>query len=93
MTTQSWGQNEYLMDTTDSISVMRGQTDLIQGSASKSVVLSKLYGQAERAISIGKLNTLLRLHIRPINVIVFDGPSGRSHLEAGFALICVQRLS
>ena len=33
------------------------------------------YGQAERAISNGKLNVLLRLHIRPINVVVFHGPS------------------
>ena len=55
------------------------------------------YGQAERAISNGQLNTLLCLHIRPINVVVFDGPSklslGRSHLGEGFALICIQRLS
>ena len=36
---------------------------------------SKFYGQAERAISNGKLNALLRLHIRPINVVVFHGPS------------------
>ena len=35
----------------------------------------KFYGQAERAISNGKLNVLLRLHIRPINVVVFHGPS------------------
>ena len=35
---------------------------------------SKFYGQAERAISTGKLNVLLRLHIRPINVIVYHGP-------------------
>ena len=59
----------------------------------------KFYGQAERAISTGQLNALQRLHIRPIHVIVFDGPSegvvplGRSHLEEGFALICIQRLS
>ena len=37
-------------------------------------VFSKFYGQAERAISNGKLNVLLRLHIRPINVVVFHGP-------------------
>ena len=36
---------------------------------------SKNYGQAERAISNGKLNVLLRLHIRPIDVVVFHGPS------------------
>ena len=36
---------------------------------------SKFYGQAERAISTGKLHALLRLHIQPINVVVFHGPS------------------
>jgi hypothetical protein len=36
---------------------------------------NKFYGQAERAISNGKLNALLRLHIRPIDVVVFHGPS------------------
>ena len=59
---------------------------------------SKFYGQAERAISTGQLNALLRLHTQPINVVVFHGPSeginlGKSHLEEGFALICIQRLS
>jgi hypothetical protein len=38
-------------------------------------IYSKIYGQAERAISNGQLNVLLRLHIRPINVVVFHGPS------------------
>jgi len=33
------------------------------------------YGQAERAISNGKLNALLRLHIRPIKQVVFLCPS------------------
>ncbi|MGO4175282.1 hypothetical protein, partial [Bosea sp. TAF32] len=28
--------------------------------------------QADRAISTGKLNALLRLHTRPINVVVFS---------------------
>ena len=62
-----------------------------------SVSTVKFYGQAERAISNGQLNELPRLHIRPINVVVFHGPSyltvGRSHLEEGFTLICLQRLS
>ena len=39
-----------------------------------SVYYSKFYGQAERAISNGQLSTLLHLHIRPINVVVFHGP-------------------
>ena len=55
-------------------------------------------GQAARPISTGQLNALRRLHLRPINLVIFQGPSeglrpGRSHLEAGFALRCLQRLS
>ena len=57
----------------------------------------EFYGQAERAISNGKLNALLRFHIRPIKLVVFQCPSklslGRSHLGEGFTLICIQRLS
>jgi hypothetical protein len=59
---------------------------------------SKFYGQAERAISTGKLHALLRFNILPINQVVYLGPSlplrvGRSHLEECFPLICLQRLS
>src|SRR6266852_873950 len=55
-------------------------------------------GQAARPISTARLNALRRLHLRPINLVIFQGPSeglrpGRSHLEAGFALRCLQRLS
>ena len=49
--------------------------------------------QAERAISTGKLRALPRFHIRPIDVVVFHGSSGRNRLEAGFPLRCLQRLS
>ena len=35
---------------------------------------SEFYGQAERAISNGQLNTSLCLHIRPINVVVYHSP-------------------
>ena len=34
------------------------------------------YGQASRSISTGKLNVLPRLHRRPINVVVSNGPLG-----------------
>ena len=59
---------------------------------------SKFYGQAERAISTGKLHALLHFHIQPIKHVVFVCPSfpfwvGRSHLEECFTLICIQRLS
>ena len=59
---------------------------------------SKFYGQAERAISTGKLRALPPFHLQPINQVVFLGPSyplrvGRSHLEECFPLICIQRLS
>jgi len=34
------------------------------------------YGQASRAISTARLSALLHLHLRPINLIVSQGPSG-----------------
>ena len=49
--------------------------------------------QACRAISTGQLNALPRLHLRPIDVVVFHGPQGRPGFEGGFPLRCLQRLS
>jgi hypothetical protein len=34
--------------------------------------------QAYRAISTGQLNALPRLHLRPIDVVVFHGPDGET---------------
>ena len=39
------------------------------------------------------LNTLLHLHIRPINQVVFLDSQGRSYLGNRLALRCFQRLS
>ena len=50
-------------------------------------------GQTERTISTGLLHASLRFHTQPINLVVFEGPSGRAHLEGGFPLRCFQRLS
>ncbi|PMP72831.1 MAG: hypothetical protein C0187_00925 [Calditerrivibrio nitroreducens] len=44
-------------------------------------------------MSTGQLNASLRLHTQPINVVVYNGSSGRSNLGAGFPLRCFQRLS
>ena len=60
--------------------------------------LEKNIGQASRPISTDRLNTLLHLHLPPINLIVSEEPSGifrygMSHLEVGFPLRCFQRLS
>src|SRR5262249_3670822 len=49
--------------------------------------------QANRAISTGKLHTLLCFHARPINVVVFHGSRGSTGFEVGFPLRCLQRLS
>ena len=49
--------------------------------------------QSFRAISTARLNTSLRLHLQPINVVVSHDPYRKSHLEVGFALRCFQRLS
>ena len=55
--------------------------------------LSNESDQANRAISTGQLHALPRFHIRPINVVVFHGSQGRTRLEVGFPLRCLQRLS
>ena len=46
----------------------------------------------DRRISTSRLNTLRRVHLKPINVIISYG-STISNLGAGFPLICFQRLS
>ena len=46
-----------------------------------------------RAISTARLNMSPCSHLRPIDVVVCDGPLARSNLGAGFALRCFQRLS
>ena len=56
------------------------------------------YGQASRLISTSKLHALPHFHTWPIDVVVFDEPSGGirhgiSDLEVGFPLRCFQRLS
>jgi len=54
--------------------------------------------QASRPISTGQLNALLRLHLRPIDLVVFEGAlgalrPGSRRLGVGFPLRCFQRLS
>ena len=49
--------------------------------------------QANRAISTSQLNALLRLHLWPIDVVVFHGSQGIPCFEGGFTLRCLQRLS
>ena len=49
--------------------------------------------QAYRAISTGQLNASQRLHLRPIDVVVFHGSQGIPCFEGGFPLRCLQRLS
>ena len=63
------------------------------GMAGRGMGMMDENDQAGRAISTGKLNALLRLHTRPINVVVFHGSSGRTRFEVGFPLRCLQRLS
>ena len=61
------------------------------GSAGRRV--DQNIGQANRPISTGQLNASQRLHLLPINLVIFQGPSGRPHLRGGFPLRCFQRLS
>ena len=48
---------------------------VLESSAHMAVCAVVFYGQAERAISNGQLNVLLRLHIRPIKLVVYQCPS------------------
>jgi hypothetical protein len=48
---------------------------------------------SHRPISTTRLNTLLCVHLWPINLLVSEGPIGRPCLEAGFVLRCLQLLS
>ena len=51
-----------------------------------------LYGQASRAISTGQLHASPRFHTRPINLVVFKGPSGESSSQGGLILGGASRL-
>ena len=46
-----------------------------------------------RGISTPRLNTLLRFHLVPINVVISHGPQTIPYLGVGFPLRCFQRLS
>jgi hypothetical protein len=46
-----------------------------------------------RAIRTGWLSALPRLHLRPIDVVVYHGSMARPGLKVGFPLRCFQRLS
>ena len=46
-----------------------------------------------RVISKPWLNTLLCVHLAPINVIISYDPSTNTYLEIGFLLRCFQKLS
>jgi len=35
-----------------------------------------MYGQAARPISTGQLHASLRFHLPPINLVIYQGPSG-----------------
>ena len=49
--------------------------------------------QANRRIRTGQLSALLRVHLRPIDVVVYHGPQARPCFVGGFPLRCLQRLS
>ena len=73
-------------------------TEPPHAAVSARIVQNKLYGQASRLISIGKLNVSPRLHTRPIawsSSRSLQRPCGlgRSHLVEGFTLRCLQRFS
>ena len=70
----------------------------IDGAPRPGTRRKRINGQASRRISIGKLHTSRRVHIRPINLVIFQEPSGvlrpgTTHLVEGFTLRCFQHFS
>ena len=57
------------------------------------ITLQKVLKRSVRVISTARLNGSHRVHLQPIDVIVFDYPDWNSYLVASFALRCFQRLS
>ena len=53
----------------------QGEQEPAVARTTRAAAPSKSYGQAERAISSGKLRPLLDFHIRPIKQVVFLRPS------------------
>ena len=81
-------------------SAFRGHLAVVPEALSKLLLTEEGSGlsssgsnQANRAISTGQLNALLRVHLRPIDVVVFHGSQGIPCFEGGFTLRCLQRLS
>nr|ADI18733.1 hypothetical protein [uncultured Rhizobiales bacterium HF4000_32B18] len=70
-----------------------GRSFRVSRSAYGGWALGNESDQANRAISTRKLHTLLRFHIVPINVVVYNGSQGRTRFQVGFPLRCFQRLS
>ncbi len=62
----------------------RGADDLEGGHGKVSFPSDKLGVQAARPISTGQLNALQRLHLRPINLLVLEGPLG---LASGYLIL------
>ena len=60
-------------------------------------LLFSAFWSSPRPISNSQLHTLLYFHLCPIYLVLFKGSYnltiGKSHLEGGFTLRCLQRLS
>lgn len=61
----------------DQVVHIRSGRQAVSGNKSRDYkTIWVLHGQVARPISTGKLSALLHVHIQPINVVVFNGPSG-----------------
>src|SRR5690606_15918026 len=70
------------------------QTTRKRGIWKKRFVASRAFTRdggcaSQRAISTTRLRTLPPFHLWPIDVVISHGPLKKSHLVAGFALICL----
>ncbi len=81
-----------MMDMSHRIGVQRTNS-LTSAYSGYNDKIGKNGNQVNREISSAKLSTLLRFDPRPINVVVYNVPSGKPHLGMSLALRCFQRLS
>ncbi len=73
------------------ISVKSSEYPAIDRSLTTHPQRASEYGQASRLISIGQLNVSLRFHTRPINLVVYQEPSG-TYVQGNLILWRVSRL-
>ncbi len=71
------------MATMDSFPTARGRRDMLPVKETAVPSFRRARTESVRAISTARLRTFLSLHLRPIDVIVYDGPYKEASSRGG----------